>query len=52
MADLRRDYDILKEARREAMELIKENPELNGLEELKKLMKFRFGEKFDLVEVG
>ncbi|ADU96133.1 ATP-dependent DNA helicase RecG [Thermovibrio ammonificans] len=52
VADLRRDYDILKEARREAMELIKENPELNGLEELKKLMKFRFGEKFDLVEVG
>ena len=52
VADLRRDYEVLKVAREEAERLIEENPELKGLEDLKELMKFRFGDKFDLVEVG
>ena len=52
VADLRRDYEILKIAREEARKLIEENPDLKGLDNLKELMKFRFGEKFDLVEVG
>jgi len=52
VADLRRDYQLLKLAREEAKALIEKNPELKGLDNLKKLMKERFGEKFDLVEVG
>ena len=52
IADLRRDFEILKLAREEAQKLVEKNPELKGLENLKELMKFRFGEKFDLVEVG
>jgi len=52
VADLRRDYEVLKVAREEAEKLIEKNPELKGLDDLKELMKFRFGEKFDLVEVG
>ncbi|RUM88769.1 MAG: DNA helicase RecG [Thermovibrio sp.] len=52
VADLRRDYEILKVAREKAEELVSKNPQLEGLDNLKKLMKLRFGEKFDLVEVG
>jgi len=52
IADLRRDFEILKLAREEAQKLVEKNPELKGLDNLKELMKLRFGEKFDLVEVG
>jgi ATP-dependent DNA helicase RecG len=52
VADLRRDYDILKLAREESQRLVRENPELEGLEDLKELMRHRFGSKFDFVEVG
>lgn len=52
IADLRRDFEILKIAREEAKKLVEKNPELEGLDDLKELMKFRFGEKFDFVEVG
>jgi len=52
IADLRRDFEILKIAREEAQKLVEKNPELEGLDDLKELMKFRFGEKFDFVEVG
>jgi ATP-dependent DNA helicase RecG len=52
VADLRRDYEILKLAREESQRLVEKNPELKGLEDLKDLMKHRFGSKFDLVEVG
>lgn len=52
VADLRRDYEVLKVAREEAKKLIEKNPELKGLDDLKEIMRFRFGEKFDLVEVG
>ncbi|MEO2066516.1 MAG: DNA helicase RecG, partial [Desulfurobacteriaceae bacterium] len=52
VADLRRDYHLLKIARKESSRLIEENPELKGLDDLKELLTFRFGQKFDLVEVG
>ncbi|WP_457677815.1 ATP-dependent DNA helicase RecG [Thermovibrio sp.] len=52
VADLRRDYPILKVAREESLRLIEENPELEGLDDLKELLSFRFGQKFDLIEVG
>ncbi|ADY73909.1 ATP-dependent DNA helicase RecG [Desulfurobacterium thermolithotrophum DSM 11699] len=52
IADLRRDFEILKIAREEAQKLVERNPELEGLNDLKELMRFRFGEKFDFVEVG
>ncbi len=52
VADLRRDYHLLKIAREESSRLIEENPELKGLDDLKELLTFRFGQKFDLVEVG
>ncbi len=52
VADLRRDYDLLKVAREESSRLIEENPQLEGLEDLKELLSFRFGQKFDLIEVG
>ncbi len=52
VADLRRDYQLLKLAREESEKLVKENPNLEGLEDLKELLAYRFGRKFDLVEVG
>jgi ATP-dependent DNA helicase RecG len=52
IADLRRDFELLKLAREEAEKLVEKNPNLEGLNDLKDLMKFRFGEKFDFVEVG
>ena len=52
IADLRRDFEILKIAREEAQKLVEKNPELEGLDDLKELMKFRFGKKLDFVEVG
>jgi ATP-dependent DNA helicase RecG len=52
VADLRRDYEILKLAREESQRLIEKNPNLEGLEDLKELLSFRFGRKFELVGVG
>jgi len=52
VADLRRDYELLKLARQESSRLVEKNPSLEGLDDLKELMAFRFGKKFDLVEVG
>ncbi len=52
IADLRRDFELLKLARKEAQRLVEENPKLEGLENLKELLKFRFGEKLELVDAG
>jgi len=52
VADLRRDYELLKLAREESSRLIEKNPNLEGLDDLRELLKERFGTKFDLVEVG
>jgi len=52
VADLRRDYEVLKLARETAEELVSKNPELKGLDNLRKLLSLRFGEKFDLIGVG
>ncbi len=52
VADLRRDYEVLKLAREAAEELVSKNPELKGLDNLRKLLSLRFGKKFDLVGVG
>jgi len=52
VADLRRDYELLKIAREEAQRLVGENPNLDGLENLKKLLKLKFAGKTELVEAG
>ena len=52
VADLRRDYELLKIAREEAQRLVEENPNLDGLENLKKLLKLKFAGKTELVEAG
>ncbi|SNR69818.1 ATP-dependent DNA helicase RecG [Desulfurobacterium atlanticum] len=52
IADLRRDFEILKKAREDAFELIEKNPELSGLENLKELLNYKIPDGIDLVGVG
>ena len=52
IADISRDFEILKIARKEAMRLIEENPELKGLDNLKELLNIRFGGRFDFADAG
>jgi ATP-dependent DNA helicase RecG len=52
IADILRDYKILSIAREKAANLIENNPHLKGLENLKKIILNRYGEKFDLIDIG
>ncbi|MEO2083533.1 MAG: ATP-dependent DNA helicase RecG, partial [Desulfurobacteriaceae bacterium] len=52
VADIVRDFEILKLAKKEAEELAERNPELEGLQDLKELMEFRFGDKLELASTG
>ena len=51
VADLTRDFELLKTARQEAQELI-EKDDLSNYPDLKELLEQRFGEKFELIESG
>ncbi len=52
LADVGRDYELLKIARDKAYNLIEENPQLKGLENLKKLVLKKYGNRFDLIDIG
>ena len=52
IADLGRDFEILKQARSDAFELIEKNPELSGLENLKQLLNYKISDNIDLIGVG
>jgi ATP-dependent DNA helicase RecG len=51
VADLTRDFELLKTARQEAQELV-EKDNLSNYPDLKELLEQRFGEKFELIESG
>ncbi|WP_457568018.1 ATP-dependent DNA helicase RecG [Desulfurobacterium sp.] len=52
IADLRRDFDVLKMAREDAFELVNRNPELTGLDDLKEYIKYRFKGNEEFIEIA
>ena len=48
IADLTRDLHLLYKAREDALKLIQENPTLEGLDDLRKLLKYKYADKMDL----
>ncbi len=52
IADLGRDFEILKEAREDAFSLVESNPKLEGFENLKELINYKFSGSSDFVDIG
>jgi len=52
IADISRDFEILKLAREEAIMLVSSNPELSGLETLRRLVREKYGKNLNLASVG
>ncbi|WP_456396116.1 ATP-dependent DNA helicase RecG [Desulfurobacterium sp.] len=52
IADLRRDFKLLKMAREDAFAFVERNPELQGYDDLKDLIKYRFRGNEELIEIA
>jgi ATP-dependent DNA helicase RecG len=52
IADLTRDYDVLREAREDAFRLLEAEPELRAWPALREEFQRRFGERIELYDVG
>ncbi|WP_297446204.1 ATP-dependent DNA helicase RecG [Desulfurobacterium sp.] len=52
IADLRRDFELLKMAREDAFEFVEKNPNLEGFDDLKDLIKYRFKGNENFVEIA
>ncbi|WP_456426411.1 ATP-dependent DNA helicase RecG [Desulfurobacterium sp.] len=52
IADLRRDFELLKMAREDAFEFVEKNPNLEGFDDLKDFIKYRFKGNENFVEIA